>query len=145
MKGLAMKGLRVSVYRAEHLMGADCTNGGVSSKASDLTVVAVEVNGVVSELPLDCQVFAPSESAPAMVLVQSNVPGLYGPHLEPYGPRGDAAERRRIGPMAGGNYAGCSDSRWSVLGEQFGHGRLDVVAVHDRFESPELYRALSSD
>jgi hypothetical protein len=46
--------------------------------------------------------------------------------------------------MAGGNYAGSSDSRWSDLGKQFAKSlALDVVRVHDRSEGYDLYRALS--
>lgn len=48
------------------------------------------------------------------------------------------------GPMMGGSYAGTSDSRFAHMCEEltgsYWHG---AVAVHDRYESQELYERLS--
>lgn len=134
-----MKGLSVSVYRSAGI--GDCTNGGISSGADKLILVGVIRGGEFEPLPRGSQVFEPRPDAPAVVLVESRLPAKYGPHLEPYEP-GPASH---VGPMFGGNYAASSDSRWSELGDLFGHGRLDGVPIHDRYESPELYRQLSGD
>lgn len=85
------------------VMGSDCTNGGISSGASHLCVV--NVTGP----------FAPGEDDAAML-----VPGPTGiPILVPAVAADDGVgwERMvlpdRCGPMAGGNYATTSDSRWN--------------------------------
>lgn len=131
-----MKGLTLNVYR--HADG-DFTNGGVSSRHTRLTLVGVRRNGVVSELPKYAQVVEPREDAPAVVLVESALPHLEGPHIEPvdYDTSGTP-------PMFGGNYAASSDSRWSELGDVFGHGRISAVRVHDRIESWAQYQQLST-
>lgn len=49
-----------------------------------------------------------------------------------------------VGPMMGGSYAGTSDSRFSRMCEELtGHPWHGAVAVHDRYESQELYDRLS--
>ena len=48
------------------------------------------------------------------------------------------------GPMMGGSYAGTCDSRFTRMCESMtGHPWHGAVAVHDRYESWELYEALS--
>lgn len=136
-----MKGLRLHIYRAAKNKGFDGTNGGISAGADAVTLVGFRHrhhDGEVQPLPQVSQVFEPTAEEPAVILVPSALPNQYGPHLEPLEAPGDA---RIIGPMFGGNYAGSSDSRWSALGELFGHGRLDLVAVHDRFETQRQYDA----
>jgi hypothetical protein len=124
------KGLILHVYRAAD--SRDCTLGGVSSKHAGLTLVGFKRHADEKWQPLEryAQVFEPNEDRPAVILVESGVPHLYGPHLVPL----EIIESGRY-PMMGGNYAGTSDSRWAELGHTiFGHDRLDVVAVHDRVE-----------
>lgn len=133
-----MKGLTLHVYRSK--LG-DFTNGGISSGADKLILVGLIRGGQFEPLPEHSQVFAPGPDAPAVVLVESRLPAKYGPHLEPF-MTDDSGD---VGPMSGGNYAASSDSRWSELGDLFGHGRLGAVPIHDRYESPELYRQLSGD
>lgn len=49
-----------------------------------------------------------------------------------------------VGPMMGGSYAGTCDSRFSEMcGKLSGHPWHGAVAVHDRYESLELYERLS--
>lgn len=134
-----MKGLLLSVYRSPRI--GDCTNGGISSGADQVVVVGLIRGGQFEPLPRRSQVFEPGDDAPAVVLVESRLPKQYGPHLEPAGERAPGM----VGPMSGGHYAGSSDSRWSELGDLFGHSRLGLVSIHDRFESSEQYARLSSD
>lgn len=137
-----MKGLRLSVYRAAG-RDTDCTNGGITGKHDSVIVVGVLVDGEVKPLPRNCQVFEPSDDAPAVVLVESHI-ALRDPtpHLVPL-EYAKGTPPDHVGPMAGGNYAGSSDSRWADLGKLYGPLRLDVVAVHDRVESYSQYLALS--
>jgi hypothetical protein len=130
------KGLLLSVYKNAN---CDCTNGGVTATATQLTLVGIKRGGEIEPLSPRAQVFAPTKDAPAVILCESALPGMYGPHLEPL------EHADGVGPMMGGNYAASSDSRWSELGELFGHGRISAVPVHDRVESYKLYQQLSSD
>lgn len=137
-----MKGMRLNVYRSAD--GTDCTNGGITSRVSRLTVVGILTAEGVAELPKNMQIFSADELAPAVVLVPSRAPGYDAcPHLVPL-EYIDGMPDGHVGPMAGGSYAGTSDSRWAELGSKFGKNlALDVVAVHDRVESYSLYLALS--
>jgi hypothetical protein len=141
-----LKGLLLHVYRQADPLFPDCSNGGVSAKHNRLIVVGTKRHDEdMKPLPRESQVFSPSDEAPAVVLVESGVPGLYGPHLEPLEYVDAHNTKAYAGPMAGGNYAGTCDSRWAALGRDvFGHDRLDIVAVHDRFESWDQYYALST-
>jgi hypothetical protein len=150
---LDRKGLRLTVYRRAD--GADCTNGGITSTVKTVTVVGYQkrieaypgVRPPVLHVPADMRVFAPDDDAPAVVLVESPNrvnDGRYGPYLTPleYAMGG---VRNGVGPMAGGNHAGTSDSRWGdFLWKYFGCNG-DAVRVHDRVETAEQYRALSGD
>ena len=132
------KGLILSVYRNAEL--GDCTNGGITSRVAMITVTGVRKGwhrgeGVTEPLPEHMRVFAPSERAPEVELIIRDNGSIRWLSLEP------AAD----GPadctpyMAGGNYAGSTDSRWSELCGS--HGPL--VSVHDRTETWEQYDALS--
>lgn len=138
-----MKGLILSVYKAPRI--GDCTGGGITSKADSVVVVGILRDGKVEPLPRESQVFSPSEKSPAVVLVESHIARLSStPHLIPLEIALDGVPSGSVGPMAGGNYAGTSDSRWAELGKLFGPQlRLGVVAVHDRVESHRDYMSLS--
>lgn len=118
-------GLHVSVLRAN---GRDCTNGGISARASELCLVNV------------AGPFAPSPEIPAAVLVE------HCPHDSDIGRRlvrivpavqvdGEwQADKRWM--MFGGNYAGCSDSRFrEAVEEALGTFFYGAVAIHDRYEA----------
>ena len=46
--------------------------------------------------------------------------------------------------MMGGNYAATSDSRFGeAVRKRIGPNFYGAVPIHDRFETPEQYRALS--
>jgi hypothetical protein len=106
----------IDVYRSAARGGYDCTNGGVSSRFTRLTVVNVEGP------------FEPDADAPAVVLEQ-HVRGCL--RLAPV----DAVyERGAI--MFGGNYGHTSDSRFARKCEALlGHRFYGAVAIHDRIEA----------
>jgi hypothetical protein len=120
-------GLHVSVYRNAELRG-DFTNGGISSSADHLTVV--NVSGP----------FEPSDDAPAVALID----GALGTKIlvpvlqDSKGKWQRVRAQGHVGPMAGGNYAASSDSRF---GEAVGF--YGAVSIHDRFETMEQYALLS--
>ena len=105
-------GLRVSIYRERTL--DDCSNGGVSSRVDELTVI--NVSG-----PSE-----PTPEQPAAILV--NRDGHF--YVEPEGPRPTGS----VGPMMGGCYVATSDSRWSRAVGFYG-----AVSLHDRFETIAQY------
>lgn len=74
--------------------------------------------------------FEPSENEPAALIVR-NARGTYiVPADSPSG---------LLGPMNGGTFAASSDSRFRDFVDLYG-----AIPVHDRFETPEQYRNLSS-
>ena len=134
--GDVRKGMWLEVYRSA--TGADCTNGGISSRVTRVTVTGVLFMGRAtrgwSELPAEMQVFEPKPEAPEVVLVvRTHAHGRWL-HLEP----AEGAPAGTVGLMMGGNFAGSSDSRWAEL-----TGGVDLVAIHDRSETPAQYDALS--
>jgi hypothetical protein len=125
----------------------DPTYGGITARHRQLVVVGTKRQGEAMELlgPED-QVFEVSEEAPGVVQVQPEDPDSPGPYLVPLAYI-DAEDTSKLalpagfgGPVAGGNFAGTADPRWSKLGEEFGRSRLDVVAVHDRIENIWKYQ-----
>jgi hypothetical protein len=110
-------GMIVYVYRDAD--GSDCTAGGISSKFNKLTIINVDG-------PFD-----PTPDAPAVVLENGPLNSMrIVPVFKPEG---------AVGPMFGGNYAASSDSR-----VRDAIGFYGAVAIHDRFESPEMYNLLSN-
>jgi len=128
------KGLMLDVYRRA-AGGADCTNGGITAHAPHVVVTGIKLNhNPVRSLDLGSQVSSPSEVAPEVTLVvRTHTRGIWF-HLEPAEGRAEGS----VGLMAGGNYAGSSDSRWAEL-----TGGIDLVSVHDRNETAEQYDYLS--
>jgi hypothetical protein len=133
--------LTVEVYR--HVQDGkveDFTAGGLSAYADRLTVVGTvptraTPGALVTPMPEDSRVFGERADAPAFALRYTNggdgtvclVPVLMG----------TAGYQTRAGwHMAGGNYAGTTDSRWSALvSKMTGHRFYGLVAIHDRIES----------
>ncbi len=102
---------------------SDCSNGGVSAKFDEVTIVNVEG-------PYD-----PTPTAPAVMLVPGAFAGtaLVVPYHKPEG---------YVGPMMGGTYVATSDSRFSSAVERLtGHPFYGAVPFHDRFETQEQYDA----
>jgi hypothetical protein len=117
-------GMTVSVFRWG--LG-DCTNGGVSAVAGSLCVVNVPGP------------FNPSPALPAVELVEG--PGGRG-HviLRPV----EAKNPGMVGPMSGGNFGYSSDSRFSeAIQKLTGSRHYGAVSIHDRYETPDEYEALS--
>src|SRR5881227_328614 len=146
IQNLDPKGLRLDVYRNAAHGGTGATNGGVTGTHTRLTLIGYQARpgGPIQPLPQDSQVFGVTEDAPAVVLVPSNLSGVFtAPHLVPedivrYG------AGPNVGPMFGGNYAGASDSRFNdLIRRVYEHDGDGLVAVHDRVETPDQYRALS--
>lgn len=115
-----MKVLPINVYRNG---SSDCTNGGISSKFSQLLLVCPEGYITVDE-----------ENLPENVvkLVKRKMFGEVINSIEPY------KAPTEIGWMFGGNYAASSDYRFTELTGIYG-----AIAIHDRQESQELYDMLS--
>ena len=106
-------GLKVSVFRHGNY---DCTNGGISSKASELCIV---------NLPGSAE---PSEDCPAARLIVRSPCGKPILSIVP-----DGEERWT---MFGGNYAACSGNGFSdACSKLLGHKFYGAVAIHDRVES----------
>lgn len=127
------KGLRLNVYRAVGL--PDCTLGGITSKAANVTATTIREIGVGQKLqerslPRDSRVYVPEPDAPETVLVIQHRPrGQRWLHLEPADHPGRAY-------MSGGNYAGSYDSRWTDI------AGTDLLPVHDRHERQHPARDL---
>lgn len=138
------RGLTVNVYRTKAFGGVDCTNKGASAKADEFTVVGVvreprSKEVLIQPMPRDSRVFAPTDKAPAAVLVQSQLGGAT-PHLVPL----DVYLSGRWS-MDGGNLADSSDSRWTAVVSSFLPAGLHVsaISIHDRVETAEQSRQLS--
>lgn len=120
--------LHVSVFRADR-GGCDCTNGGISARARQLCLVNIDGPAHVQ----------PSDECPAAMLVPHNVHGDGpGRRLVRIVPAVEVDGEWRPDPrwtMFGGNFGGCSDSRFREKVEEllgaFFHG---AVAIHDRIE-----------
>ena len=113
-------GLLIFTYRNPML--GDSTNGGVSSTHDMLCLI--NASGP----------FAPTEDAPA-VIMQEHTRGCLRIIPAMLAGNGEwVAEKFRL-HMAGGNYAGCSDSRFGELCERLlGHRFYGAVSIHDRLE-----------
>jgi hypothetical protein len=94
----------------------DCTNGGVTTRYEKFVLVGEGV----------AEIFAPSEDAPELQL------GRRGDYI--YAVPTEEPKGSHMGPMSGGNFIYTSDSRFPSR---------QPIAVHDRFETPEQYEALS--
>jgi hypothetical protein len=117
--GLPLKGLTVSVLRSAD---GDFTNGGVTSRYTRFTLCGPGIP----------EISEASESCPALMFDPRR--GGSWMVARPI-VRNDGGN---VGPMFGGNYVTSSDSRFhDATG---GH----PVAVHDRFETSEQYRILST-
>lgn len=134
-------GLTLSVYR-DPASDVDATNGGITSRATRLTLVGYYDDSEphpephVIPLPEHSQVFAPTEEAPAVVL---RLRRIGGPVLDLVPARWDPLPRKYVAVegwfMSGGNYAATTDSRLSELARDLtGRPFYGALAVHDRKE-----------
>ena len=116
-----------------------CSNDGITKNANRLTVVNVG-GGTVDHFTYVDRADAP----PVLLKERCGNPILVPAELN------DDNEWVEIddgaGPMAGGAFAASCDSRFREAVENLiGHGWYGAVAVHDRYESWEQYRRLSTD
>lgn len=126
-------GLIASIYKDN---GQDWSNGGISSRVNEVTVVNIDGP------------FEPTEDRPAVLLVPGNVMGTAKivPAIQTIG---DAWVENHpsgsVGPMMGGCYVATSDSRFSRAVKDVTGNRLwsGAVPLHDRFESPSQYNMLT--
>jgi hypothetical protein len=102
-----MKGLLVTIYKSEY----DCTNGGLSSKATK----AIAVHDLLPEI------FESDDIIPAFQLVKREL--SHCDYWTAY-PIIDGVMKQG---MFGGNFLYCSDSRFNSLNRY-------PIAIHDRFE-----------
>lgn len=118
-------GLIVSVYRSAH---GDSSNQGLCHHADDLCVVNVPGP------------FEPNDRTPPVLLERGPLgnPIVVGAYRDADGRYLPTVAPGQHGPMFGGSYAATSDSRWSRAVGFYG-----AVPIHDRWESPELYEAIS--
>jgi hypothetical protein len=122
-------GLIANIYRWSL---PDCSNGGLSSRVNEVTLVNVEGP------------FEPSEDRPAALLLNGHLRGTVRivPAIEVapgrYEPDGH--------PAMGGAYVSTSDSRFTEAVEKLtGAPFYGAVALHDRYESAATTRAVASD
>jgi len=119
-------GLVISVCR--EVETGDCTAGGISGRHGRLTVVNIDG-------PFD-----PTPDAPAVALIDGHRPG--DKILVPVISNGVAYQRVSpegfTGPMFGGNFGATSDSRFGRATGIYG-----AIPIHDRFETHEVYAAMS--
>ena len=88
------------------VMGDDCTNGGVSGKATDAILAGYGIP----------EIFNPKEGRPLLLLAERCGRLIAVPAFQPQG---------KCGPMFGGRFVYTSDSRFPS--EQ-------PIHIHDRFE-----------
>lgn len=108
------RGMVAYIYRAE---GQRCSNGGLSDKVDQVLVVG---DGIP-------EVFEESPDHPA-VWLEVRGPGYVAakPFEVPEG---------AVGPMFGGAFVHCGDSRFPIP---------YPIRLHDRFETPAQYAALTA-
>ena len=124
-----MKGLSVNIYRSD--LG-DCTNGGVTSPARAGGRIFVVFDEWLRGGNYTLGECTGNPGIVCLRVVRRRIRGAEYLHLEPMhgNPEGCA------GPMAGGNFAYTSDSRFHDLSDR-------PLPVHDRFETWEQHDALS--
>lgn len=140
VNAFAPSGLLLDVYRCA--LYPDATLGGVSGAHDRLTLVGFMRDSmqVATPLPAGSRVFQERDNAPAVALRHTGyihgqsttavclVPVRFDDNTGEY-----RAEDAHV--MAGGNYAGLSDSRFSALvHEMLGRYHYGLIAVHDRIE-----------
>lgn len=104
-------GLDVNVYRNNH---GDCTINGISKDHDSLCLINVDGP------------FEPDDKCPAAVLVEHAGHAVVRPA---------SSLTDKEWYMFGGNYAGCSDSRFRKAVEKItGHYFYGAVPIHDRNE-----------
>lgn len=140
MSGETMTGLRIELFHSQHASGAGPFGG-----AHQVTIVGTVDHVYPADLskrevrPLSGDErgpFTPDDDAPAAVLVYRNMGDERLVHVEPLHERGEGFTPY----MAGGGYAGTSDSRFRRLVGFYG-----AVSVHDYAETWKHYDSMTRD
>lgn len=115
-----MRALLLFVYRH----GADCTNGGISSRTDRILVACEDGSEEIDE----------TKPLPENLFRIENTGWGDKPHLAlvPFA----KVKPGNVGWMMGGNFAYSSDSRFSKLSQY-------PLGIHDRQETEDEYRLLS--
>ena len=124
-------GLIANIYRGRF---GDCSNGGLSSRVNEVTLVNVEGP------------FEPTEDRPAAMLLNGHARGTVRvvPAVEVKGGAYVYDENRHS--MMGGAYVATSDSRFTQAVEKLtGAPFYGAVPLHDRYEDAATSRMLSRD
>lgn len=129
-----MKGIRVSIFRDARL--GPCSNGGISERVDQVTLV--DADGPFEATP----------EAPAVRLVKRVIGGEAIITATPVVEHESMAchltgKETACGPMMGGSYIACSDSRFGKAVRALGGNGYGAVALHDRFETWAEHEALS--
>lgn len=136
------KGLTVDLYYGSY-ESTNCVWNRPGGRPTSVTVVAIRDETTVSRsqaplrpLPEDLRApFTATPERPAAVLVKRRV-GRTIWSIEPLTP----PEAERTPFMAGGSYAGTTDSRFGEITGMYG-----AVSVHDYSETWAQYRAMTID
>jgi hypothetical protein len=139
VNAFAPSGLILDIYRSHY---SDSSLDGISSRADRCTLVGT-IEGeaqVAKPLPGDSRVFQERDNAPAVALRYTGAPGASRSAvcLVPVTFDDRSGEYRAVDSwtMAGGTYAGTTDSRFSALVHRMlGHYFYGLVPVHDRIEN----------
>lgn len=118
-----MKGLTASIFEDKRI--GNCSNGGISSRCSMVTVVGLGEDSEIREA---------TDDAPAVKLVRRIIGGKLCVHAEPV----DPVPEGHAGWMMGGSYISTSDGRFADA-----IGFYGAVALHDRSETWAMYDQLS--
>ena len=111
-----MKGLTAYIYKSDH---GDCSNGGLSSKATRVTVIPSP------DFPDIPQIFEADEKSPAVAIVKRNLFGGKPAYLTAY-PVDEDGNIDSSCRMAGGCFISACDSRFPAE---------YPVPLHDRREN----------
>jgi hypothetical protein len=105
------------------------------SASHGINEITIDLENAGLKLPDHYAVIEPSEEAPLYRVVYREA---FGYHLEP-------VERPEgmIGPMGDGKYARIPYRLKQLLSEKAGYPVTEVLPIHDRFETPEMYERLS--
>ena len=120
-----MRGVSVNIFRSD--LG-DCTNGGVTSPRNSQDKIVVVFDPEIQDGNYHLERCKDDDRFICLRVVRR---GTYM-HCEVIGEK----KPGHVGPMAGGNYVGSSDSRFSRVSEY-------PLPVHDRFETQDQYNLLS--
>lgn len=113
-----MKGMTVYIYKNPSFVV--CSNGGISEKCNEVTLIG---DGIP-------EMYEPTPDKPAVRLERGAYNSIKAVPVD--------RPANSAGPMAGGAFIGCSDSRFSAAVKKLlGYDFYGAVSLHDRFETWE--------